>query len=320
MDLTQWSNRLRTSFTREGVHAPELLEVRLAEAAHEQITQGVCSAHTLLIDSFLSFTIETINLARASYPQRPTGSGNRYYGAHLGEYLLVVRSVRAAEALLRAGYPLDGFGLVRDIKEQALLHAAIALRLTTFQKVNGYDALPARLPEPPKQSRDVLADAKQRYDVFVAIRKARRKEQRRVLDNMTGSTSGLTSDTILLLSLSDEMFNHEVHGSRLTATEHMEWFKNGGPLPVAPQANKRSITIYVNRSEEACWMWHRLLPLLQLWTGAFGAEWARKWEVLEESFRFQTEGLTAMGKPIGSSIVELLNVKFPFNAHCTFVP
>jgi hypothetical protein len=308
MDVDEWRHQLEAMFTRDGVRTWELVSVRTAEAFYEQFVESACYTHTTLVDSFLCFVIETVNLARAVYPARPPGTGGNHYGLKMGDYVSLVRSIRAAEALFRNGYPLDGFGEIRDVHEQAVLLAGVASGLTTFARVNGLDALRPIGPD----TGSTIENARKRYAQFLSIRRARRVEQRNVIGRITGEQSGLTPDTIFWLAIAQEMFNLEVHGSRLTATEHQEWLMGHGPLPIDPKPKRGSISIYVNRCEEACWMWHRLLPLLQLRPRMFGASWVERWGILDESFRFQADMLTKMNKPIGAAIIELLDTKFAF--------
>jgi len=70
--------------------------------------------------------------------------------------------------------------------------------------------------------------------------------------------------------------------------------------------------MYMCREGEVAWMLTRLLPLLQTSARAFGEEWAHRWDVLDESFRYYSEDLGKIGKPIGYAIIELVDRKFPF--------
>ena len=111
------------------------------------------------------------------------------------------------------------------------------------------------------------------------------------------------------------MFHIEVHGSRFTyAFEGKPWLTESAPLPVAPRPDANSASMYLNRSNELGWMHLRLMPMLQIHAGAFGAEWTLKWNILDESFRFAVESLTKdLGKPIGAAISHLVDTCFAFH-------
>jgi hypothetical protein len=51
---------------------------------------------------------------------------------------------------------------------------------------------------------------------------------------------------------------------------------------------------------------------------ADNAEWARKWQVLDESFKFMMEGFIALGKKIGPAFVEVISTKFNFGPNISF--
>lgn len=49
--------------------------------------------------------------------------------------------------------------------------------------------------------------------------------------------------------------------------------------------------MFANRYNEVSWMFHRLLPNLQIGDEGFGNKWAAKWNVLDESFWEMEYGL-----------------------------
>ncbi len=311
-DYETWRRRLIDTFADGTLLAPQLVDVLRAEADYQTAIRRTCEAHEILADSFQSFWIDTIRLSLRMYGLRPANASVEYYAPTLLDHIAAFRSVRGAEVLFYNGYPMDGFGLVRDITESALLMAAIAHGYTTYKRVNGLTAL-GQVRDGNTGAGNVADDRKRRHASLDKVRAARIKEQKQVLSRMIGARSGLKPDTIELLRASVDMFHTEVHGSRLTALESKEWIQQGSAMSFGPVPEKWSVAGYVNRSEEACWMWLRLLPCLQLAAGGFGAEWARRWKVLDESFRYQVEGLCDLGKPIGKAILELTDEKFPFD-------
>jgi hypothetical protein len=70
--------------------------------------------------------------------------------------------------------------------------------------------------------------------------------------------------------------------------------------------------MYINRSSELGWMITRLMPYLQMTENAFGDEWHKKRESLDDSFRYMLEGLDGLGKRIGASFIAMMGDKFAF--------
>lgn len=70
--------------------------------------------------------------------------------------------------------------------------------------------------------------------------------------------------------------------------------------------------MYINRSSELGWMVTRLLPYLQVTENAFGDEWRRTREILEDSFRYMVESLGNLGKRQGASFIAMMDDKFAF--------
>jgi hypothetical protein len=109
------------------------------------------------------------------------------------------------------------------------------------------------------------------------------------------------------------MFHQEVHGSRFTNMKGALWWVNSAnPLPTMPTSDLKTAGMYVNRADEIRWMLLRTLPMLQLHPGAFGAEWARRWAILDESFQFVVKSLERDGLRVASSIIYFVETKFRF--------
>jgi hypothetical protein len=194
--------------------------------------------------------------------------------------------------------------------EQALLLGSVGNRMARYRRISGFEAVSA--------FGTGKVSAEDRRHFFGTLRRARRMEQRLALDAMSGRESGLSAETLTALAARSDHFDFEAHGSRLTALGSRRAMTAGKSLVLAPQVSKRSVLGYANRSEEAGWLWTRLMPHLQLKPGAFGAVWAERWRTLDDSFRFRLAGPGALGKPIGAAMLELVQVKFPFDPQSNY--
>lgn len=76
----------------------------------------------------------------------------------------------------------------------------------------------------------------------------------------------------------------------------------------------------MNRFCEVCWLILRTFPALQLEKGGFGEEWANKWGLLDESFRFAVDALQKQNKQIAAAITELIEKSFGFTPKTTSYP
>jgi len=83
-------------------------------------------------------------------------------------------------------------------------------------------------------------------------------------------------------------------------------------VQIGPTLDYESKVIYINRSAEIGWLIVRLLPFLQITTGAFSFEWEAKRTILDDSFRYMVEALGAGGKRMGKSFVTMLDTNFSF--------
>jgi hypothetical protein len=57
-------------------------------------------------------------------------------------------------------------------------------------------------------------------------------------------------------------------------------------------------SMFLNRSTESNWMILRLLPYMRKQETVGNEDWAKKWKILDESFRFMTDGLAGLRKKI----------------------
>lgn len=117
------------------------------------------------------------------------------------------------------------------------------------------------------------------------------------------------------------MFNWEAHGGVYTAVaEGDDWRTGKGPLPLVPALQERAAVMYLNRFAEVAWMTLRTLPILQCESGSFKSDWATRWDVLDDSFRFQIEAFAKEGKPLFSAIIEFIRQKFRFRPETARYP
>ena len=304
MDVTAWQERLESTFTRGGVVGGSLLPVMRAEKAYESFVVETFHGHSVLTDSFLGFFVETLTLA-GELLREPARAGKRaWYWPLLVEQTANFRTFRAAENLLLRGYPLAGFSLLRDVKDQAIMCAAIAAGITTYPDAHGF------------KGESAASLGKEAY--MTRIRKRRMKEERRVRCQMVGRDSGLGDSDIKELERWAGMFHSEVHGARLTLVlASHQWYSEMGTLPLAPEPNVDSVGMYLCRSDEIGWLLLRTFPFLQLTPRAFGNEWAEKWTVLDDSFREAIRALQDLRKNIAATIARLVDAKFAFSPDST---
>jgi len=301
MDVAQWQERLEEAFSTMDIIGARLLPIIEMEKECGRHAVKTFHGHNVLMDSFADFYIDTLEIV-GEVSGRDVGHDTyRYYPFTVLQYVVMFRRLRAATILFTKGYPLAGYALLRDLKDSALFMAGLADGATSWGALMGVKGKRA----------DGSLPSEEQYEIS---RKAGELEERRVLELMTGSTSGLPDAHLAELKRWTKLFHREVHGSNLTrAAEFNGWLRGQSPLTIGPTFNETSFAMYMNRVGEIGWMLLRVLPFLQLEPGAFGAEWARKWGILDESFRFYVESLDRLGKPIGRALAALVDVKFAFS-------
>jgi len=204
----------------------------------------------------------------------------------------------------RAG---QGYGLLRDLKDRAMLLGAVGNRYTTLMAISGVDGGTGK-------SNDFLAR-------IATIKKRRKKTEDQALSMMTGPKSGLSPNITQCLRKWEEFFHLEVHGARLTSIfEDVGWKMGRELLPILPKPNIDSLANYMNRFCEVSWMVLRSFPILQLKPQDFGIEWAEKWRILDESFLVMADELRKLGKEIAAAIMELVSKKFAFGPDAVYPP
>jgi hypothetical protein len=158
-------------------------------------------------------------------------------------------------------------------------------------------------------------------ETILRMKGKRKKVESSINAKVLGAQSGLPISTQKELSRWTEMFHLEVHGARFTGfSEDSDWLKGKELLPVCPMPNGLTMANYMNRSSEISWMFLRTLPLLQLEIAAFGQQWSRRWQILDESFKFMIENLRLPTKPVFGAILDFIDRKLGFTPSVTKYP
>ena len=252
-----------------------------------------------LSDAFKCFFLETVELLNAECIPKVSNPISDSYSLFVPRLTHAFQSLCGTERISLRGYPYHGYTLLRNTFDSLVLMSAAIQRITDFYSIEGID------PGKP-------------YDEKAA-RKFRKDTETNVRRKMTGNLSGLTVGTVEELSKWDSLFDLETHGGRLSLTRAVGWMSGKESLAVLPQFEERASGMFMNRFGEISWMLHRLLPHVQPPGLPIPGAWKDKWNVLDDSFRIYVSSLTEqLNKPIGAAVVELVTVKFPFNADSNF--
>ncbi len=285
MDVAEWLKRLEDNFSAYGMVGGHLLEVIEMERAYGEQFVATFHGHSVLMDSFQSFFIETLRSVQAwvqehGWPAQPSSYATVFF-----YYVTALRSFRACQNLLLHGYPLDGYARFRDLKDRAVLLGGLAHNLTTFAALTALE------------------------------HNDRVCEERRVRRLIVGKDSGLDSVDREVLRDWEQLFNREVHGAMLSfITELGDWARGERSISIGPTLDERSVSMYMNRAVEVGWLFTRLLPYLQPAKGAFGTEWETRLSILDDSFRISEQALADLDKKIGAVFIKLVYAKFSFPA------
>lgn len=307
MDVAKWQKQLEDTFSMDGIVGTRLMTIIEMEKAYSRYVINKFHGYRVLTDSYFDFYMETLQLANDKANMNDFPSHVPSYSSVFLFYVMNFRRLRAAENLFLCGYPLDGYALLRDMKDRAICIGAVINRLGSFSALF--------LGERPMddQGKELTRDE------YIAVSKDREKKERAVRKQMIGEESGLTAEQIYELKRWEKLFHEEVHGSRFSYfMEGGPWLKGEKTLSLGPIPNNPSVGMYMNRSSEIDWMIFRTLPFLQLSSGAFGEEWARKWRILDESFKTAIEELGHMKKKIAWAIIEVVNRKFNFSLESVY--
>jgi len=253
--------------------------------------------HRILLDSFIDFFAQTLTHAIARRLRNGWPQGQSWYPVCVLEFITQFRGMRAAEILSMSGYPLDGYALQRNLVEQALYIGAVVNGTSSFQALMG--------------TKGVDSSKKWTEDDHQTIFKNRLAEEKRVMRIMSGDEAGLGAGEIEALAKWQRLFNLQVHGSRFTHyREAAKWLVEKGTPSVGPRIDDDASAMYMNRASEIGWLMLRAFPFLQLEDAPFDDDWQAKWHVLDDSFRKSVEGLSNLGKKIGSAFIAMIDAKF----------
>ena len=296
-EILRWQNQLEEAFSYNDVVAEQYLaplieQEKLAGLHFVERYHG----HRILIDSFYDFFVWTLDLASDVIAQRGLPTSQPYYVDCLLRFLTLLRTARSAEILSTSGYPLEGYSLQRNLREQVFALAGVANKLTTLRALGGHDKIPAG-----KNWSE--ADRK-------AFTRAQMDEERRVRQSLL--RDNLSEESIEALRSWDRLFHQQVHGSQLTRMVELGRLIQQSRFSVGPVPTEDMDAMYINRSHEIGWMVLRLLPFLQI-QEAFGDEWVSKWHLLDESFCLMITALGAMGKKIAPAFFQFIDLRFGFD-------
>ena len=296
MTVEEWQERLEKAFTSNGIIGAQLVSVIEQEQKYGIYINRKFHGQNILMESFQAIFIESIRLAIRNVYITGWPEDKPYYPMTILYYLTMFRRLRAAENLIRCGYPLDGYSLLRDLKDRTIFLAAIPKGITSLLKIIG-DTGNEKLTE----------------ENYKKIKNSRKNEERKVLNKMIRKESGFDSATLEELNRWENMFHEEVHGSRMTLFLEMGLWRKQEKLSIGPIPHELAYGMYMNRAVEIGWLITRLLPLLQLKPKSFGDEWAEKWHVLDDSFRVMVKGLESIGKGIATAFIHFVDTQFLFS-------
>lgn len=296
MNISEWQKRLVENFSMNGIVGGNLLEIQNFENSYGEYYIKTFHGQNILIDSFQSFFKETLDsgfnwISKYDWPKNCP-----YYPLIFLYYIILFRSYRACENLLLKGYPLDGYALLRDLKDRVVFLAGIAHNITSFSLIHGYGG---------------------QYEVsqenyWAKIKPITKKEELRVLNRILRKESGLPEHLKLELKLWENLFHEEVHGSKFSFFQEIgNWIEHKN-ISIGPRPQESSMAMYMNRSAEIGWLIVKLLPYLQPTESAFGDNWGKKYKILDESFRYAIQGLSKAGKRIADAFIFLVDSKFHF--------
>ena len=296
MTISEWQQWLSDNFTVDGLIGGNLLTVQRAEDAAGNHLINTFRGQNVLLDSFQSFLVETLTLAKDQIVSAGWPKDRINYPVTYAAFFNLFRRFRACEILYSKGYPLDGYALMRDIKDRAFMLAGVARNLVTFAEIIGAPLGP--VTDPAEYKRQSTRN--------------RKDTEHRVMHEFMGKSSHLSNDIQDDLKRWDDCFHLEMHGGSFSLMQELAELTQGRGLQIGPSVVQDAYVMYMNRSSELGWMVTRLLPFLQASEGVFGADWQRKRQVLDDSFRYMLEGFSNLGKSLGASFNTMMDTKFVF--------
>jgi len=300
MTPVEFRARLDAISEQDGVPYGRAFLLFIAEEEHAHVVRKY-QGYLALSGAFKCFLLETVELLNTEWRSNLKVKAPlcEFYGQFIVRLTHSFQSLCGAERLAIRGYPYDAYTLLRNIFDSVQLASAALQKVTDFHAIKGIE------PEKP-------------FEPSAAL-KLRKNTERAVRQWMSGDKSGLSQSTIHELARWDALFDHEVHGARLSLAEARGWLKGTELLPVLPAFKEQPFAMFMNRFCEIGWMTHRLVPLIQAPDAALPGSWRQKWRVLDECFEVSVDALTKlMGKKIGGAIVEFVKAKFPFNENSVF--
>jgi hypothetical protein len=305
MTVEEWQKRLADNFSENGIIGGNLLPIAQTEdevGAHYVI--NTFKGHDVLANAFMGFFAHTLRVARLSIGKLGWPTAKPNYPIVLAYFLHLFRRCRAAEILSLKGYPLDGYALMRDIKDRAIALGAMGHNVTTILRVLGTLEQPVPKDEAEYRKKSV---------------RKRKDEENKIWRRMVGTESGLPPDIQETLKRWDEFFHLEVHGGIYSLMQEISGFETGTGSFIGPTHSQDAYVMYINRASEINWLITRLLPYLQPSMNVFGDGWDRKRTILDESFRYMAEDMSSLGKHIGEAFITLIDSKFSFgSSFCYF--
>jgi hypothetical protein len=306
-EVRRWQNKLEENFSHKGVVGGFLLpHVMNQERVVGDEFIAKYKGHRVLIDSFLDFFALTLYATLQLRNQQGWPKGAPWYAPCVLEFINQFRGLRAAEVLSINGYPLEAYSLQRNLKDQALFMGAVMNNMTSFSALEGFDKVDSS-KKWTEEDRDKIFWGRQ-------------EEEKSVVKKMIGKNSNLGEENILELEKWSQLFNSQVHRSRVGYYREMEAaMVNQSGASIGPRFDEDANAVFLNRSHEIGWMMLRALPFLQLDDAPFDEEWGKKWAILDESFRYSIEGLGKLGKKISFAFIALIENKFSSSPSTRYV-
>ena len=300
MTPEEFRRRLFDLFLYEGRPYGMVKTIHDAQQAYGERVVQEFSGHFALSDSFKALFIETTELMNTHCRETMKAPLSEHFAMFLPRLVHAFHIVCGAEASAIRGYPRPAFTTLRNVFDDCVMTSAALQRITTFYAIEGLD---------PKAQFDPAT-----------YKTLRKKEEFRVNGLMTsGPNTNLEQATLDALKKLNDLYDMEVHGSRLSMTDSMAFMKQQGPLHVVPMFKPMSFALFMNRFTEVTWLIHRLLPAVQPPDAPMPDEWVNKWQVIDESYDIVLKALHAdAGKAIGQEFPKFVAAKFPFNAKSVF--
>jgi hypothetical protein len=134
--IAAWQKGLEEAFSTDEIVGGKYL----AEVQAEEDECGACivfkyRGHRVVHDSFFEFFGATLTLAFQHVRQFGWPPNSPQYLIGFLHFLTLFRVARAADKLAIAGYPLDGYAVLRSLKEQAFALAGVVLGYSSFGRL-----------------------------------------------------------------------------------------------------------------------------------------------------------------------------------------